>query len=181
MPTDFDCNSYLASRCGRLGRVQRHKILYEIYRNGLIRNGVPPFSGTVMAWPLGPVFLDVWKQPNARGFPSLLTSSDCLLAEEALQHLGSLSGKALAKRSHEKHLEWAYTRLGLKPAETGNRHIVPEITLKLAACDRLAIDGDRVKVFRPDDSVEELNRGVKQLAALYALGAKFAEVLIQTR
>ena len=180
MPTDFDFSAYLTSRCGNLGRVQRHKKLYDIYRLGIVKNGFPPFVGTVVAWPLGPVFLDVWKHPNAQGNPLLLTTEDRDLADSVISQTNAMSGKALANRSHD-YLEWGFKRLGMKPTENGSRQITPKLVKTLAPCERISIDGNKVKVFRPDNSTEELNRGLKQLAILYELGARFEEVLIQAR
>lgn len=91
-----------------------------------------------------------------------------------------MSGKALANRSHD-YLEWGFKRLGMKPTENGSRQITPKLVKTLAPCERISIDGNKVKVFRPDNSTEELNRGLKQLAILYELGARFEEVLIQAR
>lgn len=181
MPTDFDFSAYLTQRCGHIGKVQRHKTLYEIYRLGVVKTGIAPFTGTIVAWPLGPVFLDIWQQPHVQGSPSLLTPADRALADEAISQIGSMSGKALADRSHDKYVEWGFKRLGLQPTETGSRQITPDLIKQLAPCDRISIERNKVKVFRPDDSVEELNRSVKQLAILYSLGARFEEVLIQAR
>lgn len=47
--------------------------------------------------------------------------------------------------------------------------------------DRLAVKGGKIKIFRRDNSVQELRRGVRQLAELTRAGAKFEEVLIQIR
>jgi hypothetical protein len=132
-----------------------------------------------LAWPLGPVFVNVWKRPTAQGNALILTPSDHALSDEVFQQLGSMSGRALAAHAHEKYVEWGFARLGLKPTECGSHTITPEIIRKLALCDRLAIEGNKVKVFRRDSSITELNRGVKQLATLYQLGARFEEVLIQ--
>ena len=52
---------------------------------------------------------------------------------------------------------------------------------KQSSFDRLAVKGGKVKIFRQNNSVEELRRGIKKLAALYAVGARFEEILIQVR
>jgi len=134
LATVFDFNTHLTERCGRLGKVQKQKLLYAIYRLGILKHGVEPFAGTVVAWPLGPVFLEVWKQPNAEGFPAMLTASDRALAETVIQQLGAMSGRALAERSHRLYLEWKVARLGLRPTECGNSRLTPEIISKVAAC-----------------------------------------------
>jgi hypothetical protein len=54
-------------------------------------------------------------------------------------------------------------------------------TTRGTKCDRLAVEGGKVKIFRQNNSVEELRRGIKQLAALFAVGARFEEILIQVR
>ena len=46
-------------------------------------------------------------------------------------------------------------------------------------CDRLVIEGKRVKVLRCDDTFKDLMVGVRQLATLVRAGWKFDEVWVE--
>lgn len=46
-------------------------------------------------------------------------------------------------------------------------------------CDRLVIEGKRVKVLRREDTFKDLMAGVRQLSALVRAGWKFDEVWVE--
>lgn len=180
MPSIYAFADELARICPHLGAVQHHKHLYRFWRKRLLETGEAPFAEMAVSERLGPYFqsLDSYRLGRSN---EVVSSTDSAVLTAIVAEFDGLSGKELAKRSHDEYLEWGFSRLGLKPTQAGNVVIMPELVRTLAPLDRLGIEGKKVKVFRPDDSHEELQRGIEQLSVLYRMGAHFDEVLIQER
>jgi uncharacterized phage-associated protein len=122
----FDIDTYLRTilepKHGKLGLVQRHKLCYGVLRGGISKTGESPFNGRVVAWPLGPVFVDLWEQPDCDGDANNIPPALRALVEDVASRLGGLSGKKLAMRTHGL-MEWKLARRGLASKERGDHEI----------------------------------------------------------
>jgi uncharacterized phage-associated protein len=132
MPTIYDFEAALRERLepefGSLGQVAMHKLLFAVHRTAICRTGKPAFRGRCEAWPMGPVFTELYFQPNGKGNPSALTPEQDGYCDLVARILGAQSGRSLAARSHAKYPEWYLAR----------RRADKEITVD-AICEQLAL------------------------------------------
>ena len=145
-PTIFDFDACLRRELepnhGRLGLVQRHKLLYAVLRLSLVNDGEPAFLSRCEPWRYGPVFTELQANPDRGGDRDALSSHDRALCHQVTAKLAGVSGQKLASRSHRVYREWRDIRDGIPANRNCHREIdidtirvylmnFPEPTLKL--------------------------------------------------
>jgi uncharacterized phage-associated protein len=136
MPTVFDFDTALRRRLepkfGTLGLVARHKLLYAVHRLSISKTSEPAFHARCEAWPMGPVFTELYFNPNVTGDSDALTPDQKGFCDLIARILGAQSGRSLAARSHWRYPEW----FEAKKRRTNKEITVVEIKQHLAALRR---------------------------------------------
>lgn len=144
MTTVFDVDKHmrliLEGQHGRLGEVQRHKLCYAVLRLGMGVRGESLFDGRVVAWPLGPVFVDLWEHPEVDGDPRQLSPELREICTIIAARLGGVPGEKLAATSHRRYPEWRIARGNLRPRKCGNNEITREL-IRSVTYDQLRVEG----------------------------------------
>jgi len=109
--TVFDVDAYLRqtleAKFGTLGLVARIKLVYSVHRLAIARTGNPAFDSRCEAWPMGPVFPELYANPqNKSGNASAIKGVVRGYCDQVARHLGATSGRSLAARSHIRFPEW---------------------------------------------------------------------------
>jgi uncharacterized phage-associated protein len=141
MATVFDIDTHLRHilepQHGSLGRVQRHKLCYAVLRLGIGVTGDSPFDGRVLAWPLGPVFVDLWEHPDREGDPANIPQGVREIDITIAARMGGIPGQKLAAASHRRYPEWRMAREGLRKNQCGQHEITHELIRSLTYDQRL--------------------------------------------
>lgn len=105
---DFDAylRQHLEPKFGNLGQVARHKLLYAVHRLSIAKTNEPAFAARCEAWPMGPVFTELYFNPNIAGNAAVLTAEQRGFCDLVGRVLGAQSGRSLAARSHCRYPEW---------------------------------------------------------------------------
>jgi uncharacterized phage-associated protein len=129
---DFDMylRRQLEPKFGNLGQVARHKLLYAVHRLAIAKTNRPAFVARCEAWPMGPVFTELYFNPSVTGNAEHLTPDQKSFCDLVAQILGAQSGRSLAARSHCRYPEWR---------DAKRKRINKEITL----------DAIKEQLFRP--------------------------------
>jgi hypothetical protein len=131
MTTVFDIDTFLREMLepqhGTLGKVARHKLCYAVLRLGIGVTGDSPFDGRVVAWPLGPVFVDLWEHPDVEGDPRNIPPDVREICIVVAGRLGGIPGEKLAVSSHTRYPEWKIARGKLPAKRCGDNEITREL------------------------------------------------------
>jgi len=128
---DFDAylRQHLAPKFGTLGQVARHKLLYSVHRCAIAQTGKPAFVARCEAWELGPVFPELYFNPDLGGNPAALTAKQRGFCDLVARVLGAQSGRSLAARSHGKFPEWYLARKNRMNKEIATDAICEQLSL----------------------------------------------------
>jgi uncharacterized phage-associated protein len=144
MATVFDIDTHLRHilepQHGSLGRVQRHKLCYAVLRLGIGVTGDSPFDGRVLAWPLGPVFVDLWEHPDREGDPASIPQGVREIDITIAARMGGIPGEKLAATSHRRYPEWRMAREGLRKNQCGKHEITREL-IRSVTYDQIHVEG----------------------------------------
>ena len=144
MVTVFDIDTHLRQilepQHDTLGKVQRHKLCYAVLRLGIGVTGESVFDGRVVAWPLGPVFEDLWRYPERNGDPNNIPADVREIDITVAARLGGVPGKKLAASSHRRYPEWGMARKGLSLKKCGDHEITREL-IRSVTYDQLRVEG----------------------------------------
>jgi uncharacterized phage-associated protein len=144
MVTVFDIDTHLRHilepQHNTLGKVQRHKLCYAVLRLGIGVTGESPFDGRVLAWPLGPVFEDLWDHPDRDGDPNNIPAEVREIDITVAARLGGVPGEKLAASSHRRYPEWRIARKGLPISKCGNNEITREL-IRSVTYDQVHVEG----------------------------------------
>jgi uncharacterized phage-associated protein len=137
----FDIDTHLRHilepQHGTLGNVRRHKLCYGVLRKAIEVTGDSPFAGRVLAWPLGPVFVDLWKHPDRDGDPNNIPAPVRAVCATVAEQMGGVPGTKLAASSHRRYPEWRIAREGLRESQCGKHEITREMIRSLTYDQRL--------------------------------------------
>ncbi|MFZ1137903.1 MAG: hypothetical protein WAN76_01915 [Candidatus Sulfotelmatobacter sp.] len=144
MTTVFDIDAHfrqiLEPQHDTLGKVQRHKLCYAALRLGIGVTGDSPFDGRVLAWPLGPVFVDLWEHPDREGDPNNIPTGVREIDITIAARMGGVPGEKLAASSHRRYPEWRMAREGLRKKQCGQHEIAREL-IRSVTYDQIHVEG----------------------------------------